>query len=78
MDVRIDKKYNFKKFSFNIFMDIQNITGFVYQLPQNFLLDRDANGLAQDDPTDPTKYKTKLIDNPIGNTLPAIGFILEW
>jgi hypothetical protein len=78
MDVRIDKKYNFKKFSFNIFMDIQNITGFVYQLPQNFLLDRDANGLAQDDPTDPTKYKTKLIDNPIGNTLPALGFILEW
>lgn len=78
MDVRIDKKYNFKKFSFNIFMDIQNLTGFVYQLPQNFLLDRDANGLAQDDPSDPTKYKTKLIDNPIGNTLPSIGFILEW
>lgn len=78
LDVRIDKKYNFKKVSFNIFMDIQNLTGFVYQLQPNFLLDRDANGLAQDDPSDPTKYKTKLINNPIGNTLPAIGFIIEW
>jgi len=78
IDVRVDKKYNFKKVSFNIFMDIQNLTGFVYQLQPNFLLDRDANGLAQDDPADPTKYKTKLINNPIGNTLPAIGFILEW
>lgn len=78
LDVRVDKKYNFKKISFNIFMDIQNLTGFVYQLQPNFLLDRDANGLAQDDPTDPTRYKTKLINNPIGNTLPSIGFILEW
>ena len=78
LDVRVDKKYNFKKISFNIFMDIQNLTGFVYQLQPNFLLDRDANGLAQDDPSDPTRYKTKLIDNPIGNTLPSIGFILEW
>ncbi len=78
LDVRVDKKYNFKKVSFNIFMDIQNLTGFIYQLQPNFLLDRDANGLAQDDPTDPSKYKTKLINNPIGNTLPAIGFILEW
>lgn len=78
LDVRIDKKYNFKKISFNIFMDIQNLTGFVYQLQPNFLLDRDANGLAQDDPSDPSKYKTKLVNNPIGNTLPAIGFIIEW
>lgn len=78
LDVRVDKKYNFKKFSFNIFLDIQNLTGFVYQLQPNFLLDRDANGDPQVDPADPTKYKTKLIDNPIGNTLPSIGLILEW
>ncbi len=78
LDVRVDKKYNFKKFSFNIFLDIQNLTGFVYQLQPNFLLDRDANGDAQIDPADPSKYKTKLIDNPIGNTLPSIGLILEW
>jgi TonB dependent receptor/CarboxypepD_reg-like domain/TonB-dependent Receptor Plug Domain len=78
LDVRVDKKYNFKNVAFNIFLDIQNLTGFVYQLQPNFLLDRDANGNAQIDPADPSKYKTKLIDNPIGNTLPAIGLILEW
>lgn len=78
IDVRVDKKYNFKKFAFNIFLDIQNLTGFVYQLQPNFLLDRDANGNAQVDPADPTRYKTKLINNPIGNTLPSIGLIIEW
>ncbi len=78
LDVRVDKKYNFKNFAFNIFLDIQNLTGFVYQLQPNFLLDRDANGDPQVDPADPTKYKTKLINNPIGNTLPAIGLIIEW
>lgn len=78
LDVRVDKKYNFKNFAFNIFLDIQNLTGFIYQLQPNFLLDRDANGNAQIDPNDPTRYKTKLIDNPIGNTLPAIGLIIEW
>ncbi len=78
LDVRVDKKYNFKKFAFNIFLDIQNLTGFVYQLQPNFLLDRDVNGNPQVDPNDPTRYKTKLIDNPIGNTLPSIGLIIEW
>lgn len=78
LDVRVDKKYNFKNFAFNIFLDIQNLTGFVYQLQPNFLLDRDANGNPQIDPNDPTRYKTKLINNPIGNTLPAIGLIIEW
>lgn len=80
LDVRVDKKYNFKNVSFNIFLDIQNLTGFVYQLQPNFLLDRDANGNPQVDVgTDGIeRYRTKLINNPIGNTLPSIGLILEW
>lgn len=78
LDVRLDKKYNFKKFAFNIFLDIQNLTGFVYQLQPNFLVVRDANGDPQVDPADSSKYSTKLINNPIGNTLPSIGLIIEW
>lgn len=78
LDVRIDKKYNFKNFIFNVFLDVQNVTGFLYNAQPIFLLDRDANGAAQTDPSDPTKYKTKLVDNFNGSTLPTIGLIIEW
>ena len=78
LDVRIDKKYNFKKFIFNVFLDVQNVTGFLYNAQPIFLLDRDANGAAQTDPNDPNRYKTKLVDNINGSTLPTLGLIIEW
>lgn len=78
LDVRIDKKYNFKKFIFNVFLDVQNVTGFLYNAQPIFLLDRDANGAAQTDPNDPSRYKTKLVDNFNGSTLPTLGLIIEW
>ncbi len=78
IDARIDKKYNFKKFSFNIFLDIQNLTNAQTNGQPVFLLDRDADGNAQTDPNNPNKYKTKLLDESSGNLLPSIGFILEF
>jgi hypothetical protein len=43
-DVRIDKKWNFKKFSLNVFLEIQNILG--QQIPDtpSYGLERDADG----------------------------------
>lgn len=78
LDLRLDKKFNFKKVNFNLFLDIQNVTGFQYETQPVFVLDRDANGQAQIDPNDPTKYKTKLLSDPAGSTLPTIGIIIEW
>ena len=78
LDVRLDKKYNFKKFIFNVFLDIQNLTGFIYNAQPIFLLQRDANGNAQIDPNDPTRYLTKLENNLNGSTLPTLGIIIEW
>ena len=78
VDLRIDKKYPFRKFSLNIFLDIQNLTYNKYQLQPILLLDRTASGVPQDDPADASRYKTKLLENESGNILPSIGVIFEF
>ncbi len=50
----------------------------MYNAQQVFLLQRDANGNAQIDPNDPTRYLTKLENNLNGSTLPTLGIIIEW
>jgi hypothetical protein len=43
-DVRIDKKWNFKRFSLNVFLEIQNILAQQIPEPPNYGLQRDADG----------------------------------
>lgn len=78
LDLRIDKKYPFSKFSLNVYLDIQNLTYNKYQLQPILVLDRTAEGLPQDDPADGNRFKTKLINNENGNVLPTIGVIFEF
>ncbi len=78
LDIRVDKKYPFKKFSLNVYLDIQNLTYNKYETQPALILDRDLNGMPQDDPADPAKFKTKLLKNESGNILPTIGVIFEW
>jgi hypothetical protein len=77
VDLRVDKKYPFRKFSLNIYLDIQNLTYNKYQLQPILLLDRAADGTPQDDPGDASRFKTKSIKNENGNLLPTIGIIFE-
>ncbi|MBC7744488.1 MAG: TonB-dependent receptor [Flavobacterium sp.] len=77
LDLRVDKKYPFRKFSLNIYMDIQNLTYNKYQLQPILLLDRTETGLPQDDPADQARFKTKLLNNENGNILPSLGVIIE-
>ncbi|MCX2576264.1 TonB-dependent receptor [Pedobacter sandarakinus] len=78
LDVRVDKKFPFKKFNFNLYLDIQNLTYNKYQLQPALVLDRDLNGNPQDLPGDPSRYKTKLLNNSGGNILPTLGIILDF
>jgi hypothetical protein len=78
LDVRVDKKYPFKKFNLNVYLDIQNITYNQYETQPQLVLDRDGSGNAQDVPGDPTSFKTKLLDNTSGNILPSLGVIFEF
>lgn len=78
VDVRVDKKYPFRKFTLNIYLDIQNLTYNKYQLQANLVPDRDASGALQDAPGDPSRFKSKLLANDSGNVLPTIGVIFEF
>lgn len=77
LDARVDKKYPFKKFNLNVYLDIQNLTYNKYETQSQLVLDRDANGNPQDTIGDPTRFRTKLLTNTNGNILPTIGVIFE-
>lgn len=77
VDVRVDKKYPFKKFNLNVYLDIQNLTYNKYETQAQLVLDRDVNGNAQDAIGDPNRFKTKLLKNTSGNILPTLGVIFE-
>ncbi|RZL48129.1 MAG: TonB-dependent receptor [Pedobacter sp.] len=76
-DFRVDKKYPFKKFNLDVYLDIQNLTYNKYETQQQLVLDRDVNGNAQDATGDPSRFKTKLLTNTSGNILPTLGVIFE-
>lgn len=78
LDFRIDKKFYFKKWSLNIYFDMQNAYGFSVDQPPVLLLDRDANGNAQIDPNNPAAYKTKLIEDDSRSVLQTVGIIIEF
>jgi hypothetical protein len=42
------------------------------------LVEKDSNGVPISDPNDPSRYKTKLIENTSGIVQPTIGIILEF
>ncbi len=78
LNVRVDKKIFLEKFSMNFYLDIQNLYGYKTKLAPILLLEKDANGVPITDPNDPTRYKTKLIENVNGIVQPTIGIIVEF
>jgi 2-hydroxychromene-2-carboxylate isomerase len=78
LNVRVDKKIFLEKFSLNFYLDIQNLYGYKTKVAPILLVEKDANGVPVIDPNDPTRYKTKLIDNTSGIVQPTIGIIVEF
>ena len=78
LDLRIDKKFFFKKWSLDIYYDLQNVYRAKSDQPSILILDRDADGNAQTDPSNPAAYKTKLIDNSSSTSLSTLGIIIEF
>ena len=77
LDIRIDKKWFFAKWSLNLFLDIQNVYGSVTLLKPILDVKRDGQGNPIVDPNDPTRYLSNEIENTNGTVLPAIGIIIE-
>ena len=78
LNFRVDKKFYFEKFAMNFYLDIQNLYAYKTKVAPVLLLVKDSNGIALTDPTDPTKYQTKLVDQTSGILQPSLGIIIEF
>ena len=77
LDLRIDKKYFFPKWSINFFVDVQNIYGFAVKLQDNIDVIRDTQGQPIVDTMNPGFYLPRFIQSTSGTVLPTLGLIIE-
>lgn len=78
LDLRIDKKYFFKRWNLNWYVDIQNLYNFQAEQVPLLIPVRASNGSILVDPNDPSRYQLKLLSNTAGNILPTVGIIIEF
>ncbi|MEM7163599.1 MAG: TonB-dependent receptor, partial [Bacteroidota bacterium] len=78
LDVRLDKRYFFDKWTLNLYLDIENIYAFEYEDIPYVDLVRDANGIGQINPNDPNRYLLRNVSNPSGTVLPSLGIVIEF
>ena len=72
-DLRIDKKWNFKRLSFNFYLEIQNFLAQAVPRPPEYGLERNANG------TEVSPRNLVLIDtNRTETPLPSFGFVFDF
>ncbi|KGE85436.1 MAG: TonB-dependent receptor [Phaeodactylibacter xiamenensis] len=86
IDIRVDKKWFFDKWSLNIFLDIENVTGNGVGQDQ-LILDRplDENGqpvgggiiVNPDAPINQQQFQLKTINDATGTVVPSIGLQIE-
>ena len=78
LDIRIDKKWFWKKIALNLYLDIQNLYNFQAETPPSLIVIQDNNGNKVIDPSDPNRYLLKQISNTTGTVLPTIGLQFEF
>ncbi len=78
LDARIDKRWFFKKWSLNAYLDVQNI--YNYESVGKPFLDvvRDENGDPVTDPNNPGSYLPREFENTAGTILPSIGIMIDF
>ncbi len=92
-DIRIDKKFNFKKWTFDLFMDIQNAYNNKNPTPSGFTLKRNPDesyATTTGEPYNPGTFNNPFapnnrqkgipvfLPNDSGSILPSIGFVVEF
>lgn len=78
LDIRVDKVWYFKKWSLNIYLDIQNAYNFKSQSRPYLNVVSDDNGNPIVNPGDPSRYLTELIANRTGTIIPTLGIITDF
>lgn len=77
LDIRVDKKFYFDKWSLMMYLDIQNAYNFQSESQDFYIRDKDDNGnyiLENGSST----YKLKGLNNTSGTVLPTIGIMFEF
>lgn len=78
LDIRVDKKWFYKKWSLNLFLDIQNVYG--YTIPGAPILSvlNDEIGRPIINQSDPSRYASTYLENDIGIVQPTIGIVITY
>ncbi len=83
-DLRIDKKWNFRKLTVDVFLDIQNITNFKSTGSLSYTFARNAENTdfatTDGEPVSPDGSNAipKILKDDDGTILPSLGFIVEF
>ncbi|WP_337042616.1 TonB-dependent receptor [Emticicia sp. 17c] len=84
IDVRIDKKWNYPRWTLDLFMDVQNVLAFKNESVPYFTFQRKADN-SDFESTDGQPVKANgsnaipvILDNLSGRPTPSIGFIIEF
>jgi len=72
LDIRVDKKLNFKKLSLNIFLEIQNALASEAPQPPSFALGRGEDGMV----TNPRSLQRLPTED--GSIIPSIGIVVDF
>ena len=81
VDIRIDKKWYWKKVTLNVYLDIQNLYNFQAELPPSWIAATDLEGnklILPTNPNEPDRYQLEKIENISGTVLPSIGLQFEF
>ncbi len=77
-DFRIDKVWYKKKWSLNLYFDIQNAFNTKYLGPETLIAAQDGNGKPVADANNPGFYLADFLPNETGTVLPTVGIILDF
>lgn len=80
LDIRVDKRFFFKKWSLMLYLDIQNLYNFQSEGQDIIVRETDANGapIVVTDNNGIDRYVLKSIPSSGGTVLPTIGIMIEF
>jgi hypothetical protein len=78
LDIRVDKKWFYKNWTLNTYLDVQNVYNFKATTQAYIDVVKDENGNLLMDTNKPNSYVLEEIENTAGTILPSIGIMIEF
>ena len=78
LDIRLDKKWFFKKWSLNAYLDIENLYNYKIQLPSEVGVDSELSDQPIYEAQNDSQYSLYEIVNESGTILPTVGLLIEF